>query len=65
MEVSAIDAREAPRAYFSVQTFGGTMRLIIEVPALERHQYQKVTVNEIVGTMDGTLLRHLGFLSVS
>ena len=31
------------------------MRLIIEVPALGEHQYQKVACNRTAGTMDGTL----------
>jgi hypothetical protein len=46
---------------FFVHTFGGTMRLIMEVPALERRQYQRVAVNEIPVTMNDTLWRHLGF----
>lgn len=42
-------------------TFGGTMRLIIEVPALEGHQRQRVMLNKMAGTMDGTLWQHRGF----
>jgi hypothetical protein len=37
------------------------MRLIIDVPALERHQHQRVMFDEIAATMDGTLWQRRGF----
>jgi hypothetical protein len=37
------------------------MRLIMEVPALGRYQYQMVTLNEVATAMDGTLWQHRGF----
>ena len=37
------------------------MRLIIEVPALERHEDQKVTLDGTAAAVDGTLWQHLGF----
>lgn len=37
------------------------MRLIMEVPALEKQQDQGAMYNEMVTTVDGTLLQHPDF----